>query len=352
MSRPARIIINLDAAIHNFKIVKKFAPRSKIMAIVKADAYGHGLLRMAEALKGSDAFGVAGLEEAVSLRDAGYKGRIVLLEGPFDSGEMIEVADLKLDIVLHSAHQVDMLADQNNKFRVWLKINTGMNRLGFSPLDIPIYLAAIKKCATEIIFMTHFSNAESGGLGQVNAQEECFNRVVGNNIVEESLANSAAILMAQSTHRNWVRPGIMLYGVSPFVGKVGSFFGLKPVMTLKSRLISIQNVSAGQSVGYGRSYICKKDMRVGVVAFGYGDGYPRKTEAPMIVNGIKAGVVGDCSMDKATLDLSNVPTANCGDEVTLWGEELPVEEVAESSGMIPYELLCRVKMRAQYIESS
>jgi alanine racemase len=352
VSLSAQITIDLDAAIHNLEIVRDFSPKSKVMAIVKADAYGHGALRIVRSLKEADAFGVARLDEAVALRDAGYENRIVLLEGPVDYFELNQAFDLKLDIVLHSAYQIDLLARQNTQFRVWLKINTGMNRLGFRPKDVLTHLSEIRKYATEIICMTHFSCTKLSDIKQVGLQEECFNSVAREIGGEGSLANSAAILTLPSTHKEWVRPGLMLYGVSPFFGKTGRTYGLKPVMTLKSRLISVQTVSAGQYVGYGRNYLCKKDTRIGVVAFGYGDGYPRTTHASVIIRGIKARVVGDCSMDMITIDLGSVPRARCGDEVTLWGDGLPVEEVAESSGMIPYELLCRVKMRAKYVESS
>ena len=351
MSRPAEVTIDLDAVTHNLAIVKSLAPHSKIMAVVKADAYGHGALRIAQALKDVDAFGVARLDEAVVLRNEGYKNKIVLLEGVLDSSELRQASDLDLDIVIHSDYQVELLIRQNRKFRVWFKINTGMNRLGFRPHVARSNLRTIRKYSTEIILMTHFSCAQLSNDTSALRQEGAFDEIVMEASEEKSLANSAAILALPNTHRDWVRPGLMLYGVSPFTGTIASEFGLRPVMTLKSRLIATQAVSAGEYIGYGKNYISKKEMHIGVVAFGYGDGYPRKTNAPVLVKGERANIVGDCSMDMATIDLGDI-SASYGDEVTLWGDGLPVEEVAEKSGMVPYELLCRVKMRAKYLELS
>lgn len=351
MSRSAEITIDLDAVTHNLAIVRKLAPHSKIMAVVKADAYGHGVLRIAQALEDVDAFGVARLDEAVVLRNEGYRNKIVLLEGVLDSSELRQASDLNLDIVIHSGYQVDLLTCQNHKFRVWFKINTGMNRLGFRPDDARANLQTIRKYSTEITLMTHFSCAQMPKDISTVRQEEAFDEIIMGASEEKSLANSAAILALPSTHRDWVRPGLMLYGVSPFTGTSASDYGLRPVMTLKSRLIATQTVSAGEYIGYGKNYISKKKMYIGVVAFGYGDGYPRKTNAPVLVKGERANIVGDCSMDMATIDLGNI-SARYGDEVILWGDGLPVEEVAEKSRMVPYELLCRVKMRAKYLESS
>jgi len=349
VSQPAEITIDRDAVTHNLEIVKNLAPHSKIMAVVKADAYGHGVLRIAQALEDVDAFGVARLDEAEVLRDAGCKSKIVLLEGVLDCSELRKASDMDLDIVIHSDYQVDLLTRQNRKFRVWFKINTGMNRLGFLPHDVLPNLQAIRKNSAEIIIMTHFSSAQLPEDNSAVSQEESFDRIIVGAREEKSLANSAAILALPSTHRDWVRPGLMLYGVSPFTGTIASSYGLRPVMTLKSRLIATHRVSAGEYIGYGKNYISKKEMHIGVVAFGYGDGYPRRTNAAVLLNGKRANIVGDCSMDMATIDLGDI-AARYGDEVTLWGEGLPVEEVAERSGMIPYELLCRVKMRAKYAE--
>jgi alanine racemase len=351
VSRPVEVTIDLDAVTHNLSIVKNLAPHSKIMAVVKADAYGHGVLRIAQALKDVDAFGVARLDEAVVLRKKGYRNKIVLLEGVLDSSELRQAFDLDLDIVIHSDYQIDLLTHQNRKFRVWFKVNTGMNRLGFCLRDARSNLQTIRKYSDEIILMTHFSCAQLSNDISAVRQEEAFDDIVMGASEEKSLANSAAILALPSTHRDWVRPGLMLYGVSPFTGTTASEYGLRPVMTLKSRLIATQGVSAGEYIGYGKNYISKKEMYIGVIAIGYGDGYPRKTNAPVLLKGKRANIVGDCSMDMTTIDLGDI-SATYGDEVTLWGAGLPVEEVAEKSGMVPYELLCRVKMRAKYLESS
>ena len=351
MSRLAEVTIDLDAVTHNLAIVKSLAPHSKIMAVVKADAYGHGVLRIAQALKDVDAFGVARLDEAAVLRNGGYRNKIVLLEGVLDSSELRQASDLDLDIVIHSDYQVELLIRQDRKFRVWFKINTGMNRLGFHPHDARSNLRTIRKYSTEIILMTHFACAQLSNDTSALRQEKAFDEIVIGASEEKSLANSAAIMSLPSTHRDWVRPGLMLYGVSPFTGTIASEYGLRPVMTLKSRLIATQAVSAGEYIGYGKNYVSKKEMYIGVVAFGYGDGYPRKTNAPVLVKGKRANIIGDCSMDMATIDLGDI-SASYGDEVTLWGDGLPVEEVAEKSGMVPYELLCRVMMRAKYLELS
>ena len=298
MTRPARACIDLHALQHNFQRVRQAAPGSRIMTIIKANAYGHGLLRVAQSLPGADAFGVASPEEGIALREAGFDRRIVLLEGLFTPDDIALVGGYRLDIVVHHASQLDMLeqATLNQPVDVWLKLDTGMNRLGFDPdaaTDIVARLQSLGQVAT-VRFMTHFACADEADNETTAAQSDRFNRALGTLGGERTLANSAAILAWPDTHADWVRPGIMLYGASPFVGQDAAALDLQPVMTLKSRLISINACRQGDAVGYGGDWRCPEDMPVGVAAIGYGDGYPRHAGSgmPVLVNGRRAGLIG------------------------------------------------------------
>jgi alanine racemase len=354
MTRPARVIIDPRAATHNLSRVRRAAPASRVMAVIKADAYGHGICRMARALDAADAFAVASLEEAVRLREAGVAKPIVLLEGPFEAGEVRTIAELRLEVAVHTVEQLHMLETLERRVPLWLKIDTGMHRLGFAPERLDEILPLARGLADPLRFMTHFASAHVDGGPGVAAQIACFTRALAACPGERSLANSAAILRCPQSLRDWVRPGLMLYGVSPFRDETGAALGLEPVMTLCSRLIAVHTVRAGEAVGYGGSFVCPEDMPIGVVAYGYGDGYPRhaKTGTPVLVNGVRTQVIGECSMDMMTVDLRPVARAKFGDMVTLWGAGLPIEEVARASGTIPYELLCRVRMRAHYEEGT
>ena len=350
MTRPARVFVDPEAVQHNLQRVTALAPDASVMAIIKADGYGHGILRMARALAAADALGVAALEEAVRLRDAGIDQPIVLLEGPFEAAEMEAVTGLALEVVVHTHEQLDMLAQARAQLPVWLKIDTGMHRLGFAPSEVAGVAARAQTIARPLRFMTHFANAHERGAANVARQQAAFETSLGDLAGERSLANSGAILSFPATHADWVRPGLMLYGVSPFADTTGRALGLVPVMTLRSRLIAVRQVRRGEAVGYGGSFVCPETMPVGVVAYGYGDGYPRhaRTGTPVLVNGVRTQIIGECSMDMMTVDLRPVPASGFGDAVTLWGAGLPVEEVAQAAGTIPYELLCRVRMRAHY----
>ncbi len=352
MTRPARVIINPRAARHNLEWVRRHAPGAHTMAVIKADGYGHGIARMARLFDGADAFAVAAIEEAVTLREAGIGKPIVLLEGPFEAAELELVHALGLEIVVHNHEQLDMLRGAPAPRALWLKFDTGMHRLGFDPERAHDAITRARACGIPLRFMTHFANTHHRGDLSVHAQIDRFEQLLANQAGERSLANSGAILAYPRAHADWVRPGLMLYGVSPFDHEVGVDLGLQPVMTLRSRLISVRQVRAGEAVGYGGAYVCPEDMPVGVLAYGYGDGYPRhaQTGTPVLVRGIRTQVIGHCSMDMMTVDLRPVPDARFGDPVTLWGVGLPIEEVARASGTIPYELLCRVRMRAQYEE--
>ena len=352
MTRPARVIINPQAARHNLACVRRLAPQARVLAVVKADGYGHGIVRMARIFTDADAFAVASIEEAVTLREAGVARPILLLEGPFEAAELAQVAELGLEVVIHTEDQLAMLEAAPAPAAVWLKLDSGMHRLGFDPPQFPAALARARALGSRLCFMTHFANTHRRGDASVARQNACFARALAGVNGARSLANSGAILGYPATHADWVRPGLMLYGVSPFDDEAGAALGLQPVMTLRSRLISVRRVRAGEAVGYGGAFVCPEDMPVGVVAYGYGDGYPRhaQTGTPVLVNGVRTQVIGHCSMDMMTVDLRPLPRAAVGAVVTLWGDGLPIEDVARASGTIPYELLCRVRMRAQYEE--
>jgi alanine racemase len=354
MSRPARARINLQALQHNFSLVRQAAPDSQIMAIVKANAYGHGLTSIARALPAAAAFGVSCLEEAIALREAGFDRRIVLLEGLFGADDINLVGGYRLDIVVHHDSQLQWLT-QGQLLRpldVWLKIDTGMHRLGFHPGSIRTIATRLQQIpqVRRVHYMTHFSCADDLENADTRRQIDIFHTAVAGAEGEHSLANSAGILGWPDAHADWVRPGIMLYGSSPLDGRTATSLGLQPVMTLDTRLIAINALKQGDAVGYGGDWRCPSDMKIGVAAIGYGDGYPRHAPSgtPVRVTGRAASLVGRVSMDIIGIDLSNVPDAQVGDEVILWGEGLPVDEVAAAATTISYELLCGVGSRVHF----
>ena len=349
MPRPLQARINLAALRNNFEVVRRTAPQSQIMAVVKANGYGHGLLRVADALKSADGFAVLNIGEASALRDAGFKQPILLLEGFFDASELSAISNLQLDIVVHSAWQIDALAaiSAATKIGVFLKLNSGMNRLGFRPAEFGAALAKLRNNAAvrQITLMTHFATADENA--GVSAQMTIFNNVVHTLEMPLSLANSAAILHYPESHADWVRPGIMLYGCSPFADKSAAELGLKPVMTLASEIIAVQELAAGDKLGYGATFVADRPMRIGVVACGYADGYPRHapTGTPILVAGQRSRTLGRVSMDMLFTDLTEILDAGVGSAVALWGEGLPAEEVAKAAGTISYELLCALAPR-------
>ncbi len=354
MSRPAKVVISLSALRHNFSRIRALAPDSRIMAIVKADAYGHGITRIAQSLEHADAFGVACLEEAREIRQANIKQRINLLEGPYAGEELVEISELGLDIVVHDISQVEMLEQTqlNKPIDVWLKIDTGMHRLGFLPDLVNDVISRLQqiKSVKDIRLMTHLASANNRDNPMTSEQIQCFSQFTENQNTEKTIANSAAIMAFPDAHVDWVRPGIMLYGVSPFCDSQGPEEGLEPVMTLQSRLITVKQLKAGEPVGYGATWRCPEDMLVGVVAAGYGDGYPRHTKSgtPVLVNGKRVELIGRASMDMLTVDLRSQAQARVGDPVVLWGEGLPVEEIARHADTIPYEVLCAVHKRLEF----
>lgn len=354
MTRPACAHIDRGALQHNLARVRAAAPASRIIAIIKANAYGHGLVSVAQALTAADAFGVVGLEEAVSLREAGLDQRIVLLEGLFAGADIALACGFRLDLVIHNDHQITLLerGRLTRPVDVWLKIDTGMHRLGFAPADVAAALARLQALPGigTVRFMTHFARADESGADYTATQIAAFAAATGGRAGERTLANSAAVLAWPDAHDDWVRPGIMLYGASPLAGRSAAQLDLRPAMTLKSALIAVRDCRRGDPVGYGGDWVCPADMRIGVAAIGYGDGYPRHAPAgtPVLVNGRRAALAGRVSMDMLCIDLREQPDASVGDEVTLWGEGLPVDDIAQAAGTIAYELLSGISRRVHY----
>lgn len=352
MSRPTHMTIDLVALRHNLERVHEIAPGCSVIAMVKANAYGHGVVRIAQALPAADALGVASLEEGMKLREAGMTRPVVLMEGLFYPDELAEAAKHDCTLVVHHLAHVEMLekAAVEKPFTIWLKINTGMHRLGIDPAEIDtLYqrLMAASAVKKPIGFMTHFAEADSIDSDATVQQIKLFNQVTAHLSGPRSMANSAGILAWPAAHADWVRPGLMLYGASPFPHKTGLDYGLQPVMTLWSRLIAVTRVKKGGKVGYGGTWTAPEDLTIGVVGVGYGDGYPQyaKNGTPVLVNGVICPLVGRVSMDMLTVDLRNLPQANVGDTVVLWGAGLPAELVARHSNSSAYEILTRMTPR-------
>ena len=355
MSRPLTARIDLAALAHNLGVVKAAAPHSRVLAVIKANGYGHGLLRVARGLRAADGFAVLSVDEAAQLRGAGYTHPIVLLEGFFHPDELSEIARLRLRPVIHRQDQAEILARAHLEHRldVLLKIDTGMHRLGLPPARVAEALATLRAAPHigGITLMTHFARADEPGVG-VAAQMATFREAAGGLELPITLANSAALLRYPETHADWVRPGIMLYGISPFSGQTGADLGLLPAMALESRLIAVRRIRQGDAVGYGASFVAEHDLSLGVVACGYADGYPRHAGSgtPILVEGRITRTLGRVSMDMLCVDLTPVPNAHVGSPVTLWGAELPAEHVAERAGTIAYELLTAVAPRVRVEE--
>lgn len=346
--RPIQATIYRSALTHNLSVVKAAAPQSKVMVVVKANGYGHGLLNAASGLSTADAFAVLGLDEALALRHAGYTQDILLLEGVFLVNELITVSAQNISIVVHCEDQIEMLERTTfGPIRVHIKINTGMNRLGFKPKDFESALLRLRACqqVSEITLMTHFATADEAQ--GISVPFALFNQLTNNQSYPKSVANSAAILRFSEAHLDWVRPGIMLYGATPIAGQSVASLGLRAAMTFTSQIIAIQALEAGESVGYGGRFIADKKMHIGIVACGYADGYPRHAPngTPIAVDGILTQTLGRVSMDMLFVDLSELPEAKIGSTVELWGNQVPVDSVAEAAGTIGYELLCAIAPR-------
>jgi len=357
MARPIQAHIDLSALESNLHVARR-ATSARIMSVIKADGYGHGLMRAAEALAATDGYALLDIQDAVRLREAGYRQTILLLEGFFCAKELPVIAEYDLACVIHNAEQIALLdaypgssPKGKGALDVWLKVNSGMNRLGFAPQQVAEAMERLRRhrAVRDITLMTHFANAdEARGIAE---PLELFNDLAASYRVTRSLANSAALLRYPATHADWVRPGIMLYGASPFAEVSAQQLGLRPAMTLSSRIIATQELRAGDEVGYGAQFRAENAMRIGVVACGYADGYPRHAPngTPILVDGQRCKTLGRVSMDMLFVDLSRLPQVDVGSRVVLWGEGLPIEEVAHAAGTISYELMCGLTTRVPVV---
>jgi alanine racemase len=352
MPRPIQAKLDLSALQSNLEAARRITS-SRIMSVIKADGYGHGLLRTAQALSATDGYALLDIQNAVQLREAGFRQSILLLEGFFSAEDLPIVAEYNLTCVIHAAEQIALLDAYpvSGKLDIWLKVNSGMNRLGFAPQQVAQAMEQLRRhrAVRDITLMTHFANAdEARGVAEPLA---LFNELAAPYRVARSLANSAALLRYPDTHGDWVRPGIMLYGASPFPEVTAHQLGIRSVMTLSSRIIATQDLHAGDEVGYGALFRAEHAMRVGIVACGYADGYPRHAPngTPILVDGQRTRMVGRVSMDMLQVDLSDLPQADVGSSVVLWGEGLPIEEVAQAAGTISYELMCALTGRVRIV---
>lgn len=349
MSRPIVATIDLLAFRHNLAVVRRHAPNAKTLAVIKANGYGHGLLRAASGLAESDGFAVLLISEGLALREAGYDQTILLLEGLFSADELVIAAQQRMAVVVHSEPQLLMLeADRgSHQVDVFLKVNTGMNRLGVPVGRFWSFYDRLRTCKSvgKITLMTHFATAdEPAGIAD---QFSKFDGLTSEITCKRSMANSASILRYPETHADWVRPGIMLYGATPFADQTAASLGLLPAMTLASEIIAVQQLSVGDSLGYGHRFTAERPTRVGIVACGYADGYPRHAPngTPVAVAGSLTRTIGRVSMDMLYVDLTDIPEADIGSQVELWGRQVPVDAVAEACGTVGYELLCALAPR-------
>ena len=358
MSRVPVVTVDALALRNNLAVVRRFAPGARVIAAVKANAYGHGLIHAARALADADAFGVARVDEGLRLRAAGIAQPIVVLEGVFGADQLDAAAAHDLQLVVHSFEQIAMLEQHagTHRFAVWLKLDTGMNRLGFRSEEFETAHARLAGCAATgtLRLLTHLANAENAGGLETKLQLDRFRALCGSLRLERSIANSAAIIAWPDAHGEWVRPGLMLYGASPFAERSAADLGLLPAMTFATQVIAVRNVGQGEAIGYNGIWRAKRRTRIAVAAVGYGDGYPRcmHAGAPALINGREVSVVGRVSMDMTMLDATELPNVAVGDEVTLWGKGLPAERVASFADTIAYELFCRVAERVRREEVS
>ncbi|WP_196140580.1 alanine racemase [Aliikangiella sp. G2MR2-5] len=356
--RAPKAKIDLSALRHNLATVKQLAPASKIMAVVKADAYGHGIQQISLGLEQADAIAVACLKEAIALKNAGISNPVILLEGFFGEKEFTQTLNNGFETVIHQEEQLQLIESYENRreysefLTVWLKLDTGMNRLGLNPEEFIDAYHRLKSSSLvkSIHLMSHLACADDITNSMSSRQVEQFKKVVKEINTQKSMANSAGIIAWPESHFEWVRPGIMLYGSSPMLGLKGVEHGLKPVMTLESEVFAIKHLKAGDSVGYGAIWKAPADTVIGVVAIGYGDGYPRhaKVGTPVLVGGKRYPLVGRVSMDMITIDLGADSEVKVGDKAILWGEGLAVEEVADWAETISYTLFCGITSRVEY----
>lgn len=367
--KPAIATINSAALRHNIQLIKSFAPNQKLLAMIKANAYGQGLLPAAHILADQvDGFGVARLREALEIQETGYTGKILLVEGFFDREELLKTLSRRFDSVIHCHEQLELLEqvakeweeEQQKGFwkrktkiyfpiNIWLKIDTGMHRLGVHPEQVDEFYQRLKKCplVENISFVSHFSRADELNCGYTEKQISTFEQATQAYPEHaRSISASSGILYWKQAHYEWVRPGIIIHGISPHYEPI-THLGFQPVMTLSSSLIAVRTHKAGEPVGYGGTWVSPKDTKLGVIAMGYGDGYPRNAPegTPVLINGRKVPIVGRVSMDMLTVDLGADSQDKVGDETIFWGKDLLIEEIAEHIGVISYELITKLTPR-------
>ncbi|KAA9002560.1 alanine racemase [Affinibrenneria salicis] len=350
--KAATAVVNRRALRHNLQQIRRLAPQSRLIAIVKANAYGHGMSEVAQVLQDADGYGVARLEEALALRASGVVKPILLLEGFFCASQLPLLVEHQLETAVHSEEQLVALeqASLARPVRVWMKLDTGMHRLGVRPDRAEAFWRRLCQCPTvvqPVNIMSHFCRADEPEADATEHQLACFDAFALGKPGLQSIAASGGILLWPQAHRDQIRPGIILYGVSPLESEKASRFDLRPVMTLTASLIAVREHKAGEPVGYGSSWVSPRDTRLGVVAIGYGDGYPRcaPNGTPVWINGRIVPLAGRVSMDMITVDLGPDAQDRVGDDVILWGDALPVEDIAAATGVSAYELITRLTSR-------
>ncbi|MEW8508293.1 MAG: alanine racemase [Candidatus Thiodiazotropha sp.] len=349
--------IDHTALRQNLKRARRAAKGSRIWAVVKADGYGHGMLRVASSLDAADGLAVARLDEALRLREAGIGAPILVMGGCHTAEQLKLASEAALQIGIHDSAQLRLLSDARLKpqsLKLWIKVDTGMHRLGFATTEISQVMATLRahSAVAELNLMTHLANADNRGDPATEAQCARFASLDRSHIDACSIANSAGLLGHPAARSDWARPGIMLYGVTPFTESTAEEEGLLPVMTLQSRVVAVKQCAQGDRIGYGGAYTCPTAMPVAVIAIGYGDGYPRHAPSgtPVLVSGTRLPLVGRVSMDMISVDARRLPGVKVGDDAVLWGRGLPVEEIAQAAGTIAYELLCGVKRRVEFVD--
>jgi alanine racemase len=347
------VTLDTGALRHNLEVIRRLAPKSRVMAVIKANAYGHGIIAAARALDAADAFAVARIDEGLALREAGIKKPILLLEGVLDQEQLNAAAAADFELVVHAQEQIELLqaAPRDACFKIWLKLDSGMNRLGFKGDSFVSAHAALSKSPAvkaPLNMLTHLASADMPELPTTADQLTVFGVATRGLAGERSIASSAALLGYPGSQADWVRPGLLLYGASPIRGSTGADHGLRPVMTLRSRIIAIKDLAVGDQVGYGGDWTATRATRLAIAAVGYGDGYPRSASSgtPVLVNGERGALAGRVSMDMITIDVTDLRRPpKVGDPVVLWGEGLPVEEVSACAETFPYTLLCGISQR-------
>ncbi len=355
MTSPVIAYINSHALLHNLSIAKKHAPKAKVIAMVKANAYGHGLENIAPVLQEHvDAFAVARLDPALQLRSLNITKPIVIMAGFYLPEQLKVMSANNFETLVHNQSQIDLLNNTElaSPITVWLKVDTGMSRLGFMPNEVPNVYQQLQQCTNvaKVGLMTHFPDADDVTKPVTNNQVTEFMKLLPDLDIDRSLAKSAGVIAYPDSHADTIRPGVMLYGASPLMHKTADQLNLKPVMTLKAPVIALRQLKKGAAVGYGGTFVCPEDMQIGVIGVGYGDGYPRhaKPGTPILLNGKRVPLIGRVCMDMLMVDLRDCSNVSIGDKATLWGDGLPAGEVALCAGTIPYDLFCGVSKRVQF----